>query len=265
MVGRNHGDTSFEFIIVDNDPGASIGMSPGSDCLVKVVKCEKEGAYAARNKGAQEARGEYLAFVDADCIFDDNWLVNAKNIIGENPDIDLVAGDVVLFAECHMKPNAFEIYDMILGINQRAYAKKGKSVTANLIIKKSVFADLRGFNDSRFSGSDHEFCERADKQGFRFGFFPCLIVYHPARNCMPLIANKAKRRVGGRIGVTKLKDAKAILITLLPPVVRFYKILFSKGFSWHDKKKAIRILFVVNKIQVVELYKILLLNKKKVR
>ena len=209
LIESNFENHFFEIVIVDNDCfGAALDFTV-EECLVKIIKCEKEGAYAARNKGAKVSNGDYVAYVDADCIFDEKWLINIETIIRNYPDLDLIAGDVILFSKCQKKPNSFEVYDMILGIDQCGYAKKKRAVTANLVIKKESFEKLGGFDESRFSGGDHELCIRANRQGFTFGFFPELIVYHPARNSMPQLANKAERRVGGRIGISKLQDLKA--------------------------------------------------------
>ncbi len=254
-----------EIVIVNNDsneelPGALIAKTP-----IKILNCKREGSYAARNKGARIAAGSYLVFTDSDCIPDDEWLVNIERIISDNPSLDLISGHVELYPEYSKLPNPFEVYDMILGINQRAYAKEKKSVTANLIIKKESFIKLGGFDESSFSGGDHELCVRANRQGFKFKYFPRLVVYHPARNCMSQVVNKAKRRIGGRVGATGNKKMKAIVITLLPPFVRLCKIIKADDFSWRDKIKAAKVLFIVKFIQIAEVFKVVFFNKKKLR
>lgn len=82
---------------------------------------------------------------------------------------------------------------------------------------------------------------------------------------MAQIINKAERRVSGRVGDTRIKNTKAIVITLLPPIARVYKVIKSDKFLWCKKLKVINIIFQVKKCQIVELYKILYKNKDSVR
>ncbi|MGC3873537.1 glycosyltransferase family 2 protein [Halomonas sp. GXIMD04776] len=255
----------FEVVVVNNDVDEDLPPLRKHELSLKVLNCQKEGSYAARNKGAKIANGDYIAFIDSDCIPDDTWLATVKSIIENNPEADLIAGNVILYPMRDTQPNPYEAYDMILGIDQSSYAKKKKSVTANLVVRKSSFVQLQGFDESRFTGGDHEFCDRARELGYKFLYAPDSVVYHPARSSMSQIVGKAERRIGGRVGNTSLKNIKQILITLLPPFVRFNKVIKANQFSWKEKKEVIKLLFIVKKYQIKELYKLLMSNKKSVR
>ncbi|WP_048306038.1 glycosyltransferase family 2 protein [Halomonas sp. PR-M31] len=257
--------SDFEIIVVNNDSFEELPSLQTRKLDLKVLECKKEGSYAARNTGARIAKGDYIAFVDSDCVPDKNWLATIKSVSENDPEADLIAGNVILYPKVKDKPNTFEMYDMILGIDQKSYAKKKKSVTANLVVKNSTFRELCGFDESNFSGGDHEFCSRANESGYKFIYVPESIVMHPARDCMSQISGKAERRIGGRIGKNKKKGSKAILITLSPPVVRLTKVMRSKKFALREKLQVIKIILLIKKIQIEELYKVVVLNKKSVR
>lgn len=56
--------------------------------IIKVVEQENKGVSSARNKGIQEAKGDYLLFVDADDSLEEGSLAEANGILeAEHPDM----------------------------------------------------------------------------------------------------------------------------------------------------------------------------------
>ncbi len=81
----------YETVLIDN------GSQDGSRALAarfaraRVVEELKPGAYAARNRGVAEARGDILLFTDADCAPDPAWLRHHVDALAE-PGVEVVLG-----------------------------------------------------------------------------------------------------------------------------------------------------------------------------
>jgi len=183
--------TDFEIIVVNN---ATVHKLPNNISLPNdVILCHEPepGSYAARNHGAEIARGDILAFTDSDCIPDKNWLSYAAEVFS-SAECSLIGGEVDIF-----KPPGGQyltyIYEKREAFQQKKDVKKGKSVTANLFIKRTVFEVLNGFNQKIKSGGDWEFTQRAVKNGYKMVYSEKVRVLHPARKCVRELFKKHRR------------------------------------------------------------------------
>ncbi len=187
----------FEILIVDNAPGARelpLRLPPNG----RLLHCHTPGSYAARRVGVDQAKGAWLAFTDADCQPDADWLHGLIAAIEASPDDDtIVAGDVRMRLEPG-KATPWAIYDFVKGIPQEAYVKRGYAATANLCVSRRVYDRIGGFDAARFSGGDADFCRRAVAAGARLVFAPSAFVWHPVRTRWQQIATKARRIKGGQ-------------------------------------------------------------------
>src|SRR5947207_499564 len=68
-------DEPWETIVVDDGSSdGTAGIAEGAPGDVTVLRAGAAGPAAARNRGAEAARGEMLAFTDADCFPAPGWL-----------------------------------------------------------------------------------------------------------------------------------------------------------------------------------------------
>lgn len=215
--------SEFEVILVDN---GSTEYEPPQllPPNVRVLRCETPGSYAARNAGAFHAAGAWLAFTDADCRAAPDWLAGLLGGVkdgGATP--DLVAGAVQMYAESP-DPNFYEVYDILRGIPQEHYVSRGYAATANLLVPKSMLAELGGFDATRYSGGDADLCRRARARGYSLQYLPEAAVYHPARRSWEEIAAKARRIKGGQLLCGSLRSRVYwVLRTLSPPLGLYYR------------------------------------------
>jgi glycosyltransferase involved in cell wall biosynthesis len=82
--------------IDDGSPDDIAGALSGFPPQVRVIRQQNAGASAARNRGLEEARGTWIAFLDADDIWLPHRLAAQFEAIERHPDVRFVTGKYVL-------------------------------------------------------------------------------------------------------------------------------------------------------------------------
>lgn len=248
----------FETLLVDN--GSSDVIVPKDmPPRTHILHCPKPGSYAARNHGVREAKGAWLAFTDADCMPSPRWLraladAAEQGTAGET----LLAGSVEI-VPVSQRPGPCEIYDIVKGIPQSRYVGRGYAATANLAVSRAVFDELNGFDESRFSGGDADFCRRAGSKGHPILYVPEARVDHPARASWAEITTKARRVKGGQVTAgAPARKRQWMLATLLPPVRGALHFLRADRHSLKYRFIAIGVLLRIWLVEVHELCRLLL-------
>jgi len=188
----------FEVIVVDNGsddpPRAVVEQHPFCQFTAEA----KPGSYAARNHAVRIASGDTLAFTDADCLPQPDWLEQGVAAIEQGAAV--VGGAVEMFSQDPQSPTSVELYDMAFGLDQPTnISKLGYSVTANLFTTRTVFEEVGEFNSDVLSGGDAEWCERAASNGHPVAYCPAAVVRHPARATLKSVVKQARRHMGGRM------------------------------------------------------------------
>lgn len=80
--------SDFELIIIDDGAADPAGLLP-IDARIKYVRQHHAGPGAARNNGLRQARGEYVAFLDADDVFEPRKLEIQVAAMRRRPEIAL--------------------------------------------------------------------------------------------------------------------------------------------------------------------------------
>ncbi|SDK79982.1 Glycosyl transferase family 2 [Modicisalibacter muralis] len=206
--------SSFEVIIVNNDPidqpPSGFELPPG----FQIIEESKPGSYAARNAALKIAQGEVIAFTDADCIPKPDWLVSGLRYLMDGA--DRVAGRVELFYKNDCL-SWTEIYEKAFAFKQHEFAAQGVSATANLITWRKVLDEVGYFNDSLMSCGDFEWNKRATAMGKSMVFGDSCTVLHPARANFPDLKVRCKRITGGVYRNHGIRWT-AVLRAPIPPV-----------------------------------------------
>lgn len=205
LLAQDYPAGLLSIIVVNNDPIDPIGPF---DPRVTVLAEARPGSYAARNAGLAVASGDVVAFTDADCIADPDWIAAAVGLL-DSSGADRVAGEVVVF-KATGDPTVAEMYEVATAFNQRRNAQNGVSVTANLVVKRVVFEDVGQFDAGLMSGGDIEWNQRASRAGRSIVYGKQAVVRHPARATIRELKRKARRVAGGRMSMKSRRALKLI-------------------------------------------------------
>lgn len=164
----------FEVIVVDNGSEDGTGAIAERHRVVTRVlrRARGEGPGAARNDGAAVARGEVVAFTDADCVPAPGWLREGLEAM---EGADLVQGRVTPPDGARVGP-----FDRTLWVT----FETGLYETANLFVARPWIERAGGFRDfvdtrrERPFGEDAWFAWRARRLGARTRFADRAVVHH---------------------------------------------------------------------------------------
>ncbi len=193
----------FEIIILPDEEEKEIlsGTLP-----VRIIISGKVGPAEKRDLGAKNARGEILAFIDDDAYPRHDWFTNAS-VFFKNKEIGAVGGPAVTPGnEDFWKKISGNVFESYLGggTYRKRYIPVGKVhedydlPSVNLMVRKSVFVAVGGFDSSFYPGEDTKLCLEIKKAGYKILYSPDVLVYHHRRNLFPnhfnQVANYALHR-----------------------------------------------------------------------
>ncbi len=228
-------DGDVQVIVVDNGDNPMLPASrPGLDVLTEPVR----GSYAARNTGVAAARGEILAFTDADCRPAPTWLSRGVAALLAAPDTALGGRIDVQLDGGHATGAA--LWDRRHGLRQDIYVlRDGYAATANLLVTRTVFARVGPFDGSLRSGGDRDWGERATRAGTPVVYGPDVLVAHPARSSLGELQRKTLRLHRGWAAVQVRRgqppaSARELVRRMMPhsrSILRHARALGAEGFG----------------------------------
>lgn len=166
---------AFEVIVVDNgskDKTVETALRFNTVFSLKVLSLKGAHISAIRNYGASEARGEILAFLDADCLAPPNWLSEATRIFEDHPQ-GIIGAHYRIPDDATWVGRTWYQDRMSERIGSVSYVPSG-----DLLIRRELFANVRGFDESIQTNEDFELCQRVIRAGWPVRAYLELRVVH---------------------------------------------------------------------------------------
>ncbi|HEY7321091.1 MAG TPA: glycosyltransferase [Candidatus Binatia bacterium] len=173
---------NYEVIVVNDGSTDGTRQIAESYDYIRLLNQENKGLSEARNVGIQASKGEIIAFTDADCMADPDWLTylvarfrssDYGAVGGPNlspPDDSLIASCVAVSpgAPSHVLLDD-EVAEHIPG--------------CNMAFRREALEAIKGFDPIfRAAGDDVDVCWRLQNKGYKIGFSPAAVVWHFRRN-----------------------------------------------------------------------------------
>jgi len=155
---------AIEVIVVDNgstDKTVDIAESFRHSLDVRVIRRPGVSVSAARNCGASHANGELLAFLDADCVVPEGWLESAGAQLAL-PGCGLVGAFYTLPAGSSWVATTWAGHLSRVPNGEVSYVG-----AHNMVLCRSVFHRVGGFDESLQTNEDYEFCQRIAAAGLK--------------------------------------------------------------------------------------------------
>lgn len=232
-----------EIIIVDGlstDNTAGVAREMGA----KVISNAKQTVSPGRNIGFENAKGDLIAFTDADCIVDPHWLSNCIKYF-ENDETVACAGGPNLTPsdESNFGKAVGFVFDQPIFAAGSIHARELREVKevssipgCNAIYRQSILAKVMPLDESMLTGDDTLLNRKILDLGCRLLYTPDVIVFHYRRPTPRKLWRQFYRYAIGRLQIGK-KDKRLLnlahmLIGLSLPVglLTVLLLVVSKSF-----------------------------------
>jgi len=223
-----------EFVIVDDGSNDSTPMvleeiKRKSKVPFKIVQGARAGVAAARNLGAKNASGKWMASFDDDQLALPGWLQNLVEL-GEAKQAACVGGELALSLPEGARLDALGLRvrrllgEHILGDEPQQYPPAIKPATNNALIRRDVFLQVGGYDESfREGAEDKNLFQKIEAAGHVLWFQPKAKALHliPPRR----LQRDMLRWTALRLGSSDVRAAQAYRPYIEPAKIMVKRVL----------------------------------------
>jgi glycosyltransferase involved in cell wall biosynthesis len=197
LRSQDYPETSFEILVVDNGstdrtPIVVERLMTGAGVPVRYIAESRPGITFARNRGAEEARYPFLAYLDDDCSVESDWLSQLVQGFDLHSDVVVVGGRVLLDWDQQETSDWFgpELEHWLAayshsGTQPQILERKARIIECNMAVKREAWKAAGGFLGMEQFGSKHiaasevlYLLKQIERQKGKVAYVPGAVVYH---------------------------------------------------------------------------------------
>ncbi|MCB0168538.1 MAG: glycosyltransferase [Anaerolineae bacterium] len=186
----------WEIIVADNGSSdqtlAILARYQNRLSHLKIIDASaKRGASYARNRGAEAAKGDYLAFCDADDVVGCGWVAAMGQALSH---CDFVAGRLDSQKLNEPWVNKTRSCPQQNGLQQYDYPPfLPHAASCNLGVKAAIHRTVGGYDENLFKLQDTDYCWRIQLAGTELHYAPDALVHYRLRNSIGGILQQARQ------------------------------------------------------------------------
>ncbi|MCB1071048.1 MAG: glycosyltransferase [Kiritimatiellae bacterium] len=221
--------------------------------FTRVLELPQANIPVCRNAGLKAAQGDWLAFIDADCVLAPNWLIHAARLLSRYDQL-ILGWPAAPPSPGTWVQDAWHIHWM--NKNPSVEMEEGERVvkqggfrmitTRNMIMHRAVAEAVGGFDERLSTGEDTDFVFRASTQGIPVWGLPALAsthlgepatlrafyrqqVWHANRRAYQTILDRSGMKEGGNAPLFTALFLVAAMISIISLVAGLYNPLVGVG------------------------------------
>jgi glycosyltransferase involved in cell wall biosynthesis len=187
-----------EYLLVDNGSHDRtlelLQSTPSADFTLRPLSENQiQSSYAARNTGIRAATGEILAFTDADCRPEPNWLIDLMQPFADAT-VGLVAGEIKALPGQTLLEQHADRQETLSQKHTLAHRFCPYGQTANLAVRRPAFEQVGLFRPYLTTGGDADLCWRVLREtDWQLRFAETAIVRHRHRATLNELRSQWRR------------------------------------------------------------------------
>ena len=235
---------NFEVIIVDNNSTDNtkevyaIWRQSNTNGQFTFISETKQGASFARNTGAAIAKGKWVCFMDDDAVATANYVENILKHIQNKPDAVGFGGRIIpKYIPSEPKWMSYYVSSLVGNFDYAPIAcafENGKyPLESNMIVKKSVYDQIGGFNVNlpgvvgtlRIGGEGKELFYKILALGHIIYYDPAICVHHVVE--VKKLTSEYMYRVASGIG--RGEKTRTLAISKATYLIKVFEYFFKLG------------------------------------
>lgn len=240
-----------DVVVVDDGGTVPLEGALGGfdDLTVTLLTQARGGPAAARNLGAQSARGDVLAFTDDDCRPSPTWLSKLVDRWAGRDDVAVGGHTVNALPRNIYAATSQLIIDVGYAHNNRDLQDAQFFTSNNLLVPAESFRAIGGFDPSFTTSEDRDFCDRWIARGFRLEYVPEAIVMHRHNLTLRTFCRQQYAYGKGAFRFHRAHSLRRRRNVRIEP--SFYVALFVSPFRHASGSRALKLSFLLQLWNVV--------------